>query len=118
MNSLLLFSAEILLSLSLSATVLYAISSALRNALQDLCPSDRQAEFWVAYTRTMLILAPLLLVMVVDGMSSHGDVLGNIRIALVAALAGLLFGMIIVGKKVFIPVSQQIAQPAETGELS
>lgn len=102
-----LFITEILISLGLSTAVLFAISRPLMNALLDLCPTEKQAAFWLSYTRTMLLLAPLLLVLVVDGTQMYENTLDNIKVALMAALAGVLLGMIIVGKRIFIPAVRQ-----------
>lgn len=102
-----LFVTEILISISLSIAVLFVISRPLMNALLDLCPTEKQATFWLSYTRTMLLLAPLLLVLVVDGVQVYDDSLDNIKVALMAALAGILLGMIIVGNRIFTPVSRQ-----------
>lgn len=107
MNTITLFITEILISLGLSAVVLFAISRPLLNALLDLCPTEKQAAFWLSYTRTMLLLAPLLLVLVVDGAQVYDNTLDAIRVALMAALAGILLGMIIVGKRIFGPAARQ-----------
>lgn len=107
MNTLLLFATEITISLGFSAVVLVAMSRPLKNVLQDLCPTKRQADFWLSYTRIMLLLTPLLLVLVVDGLNASGDVLNNVRVTLIATLAGLLLGLMIVGKRIFLPASRQ-----------
>ena len=102
-----LFISEVLISLLLSALSLWVLSKPLINVLNDLCPTQKQAEFWLAYTRLMLSISPLLLVLVVDSFVSNEDVFAHIRISLMSGLAGLLIGMIIVGNRVFVPVSQQ-----------
>lgn len=107
MSTINLFIAEIIISLTLSAATLLVLSGPLINVLSDLCPTKKQAEFWLAYTRMMLSISPLLLVLVVDGFVSSEDTLAHVRVSLMAALAGLLFGMIIVGKRIFAPAAQQ-----------
>ncbi len=107
MNTLLLFTGEIAISLSLSTLVLIAVSRSLKNALQDLCPTKRQADFWLSYTRIMLLLTPLLLVLVVDSLNASVDVLSNVRVTLIATLTGLLLGLMIVGKRIFAPVLRE-----------
>lgn len=106
MNTIALFITEILISLGLSALVLFVISRPLLNALLDLCPTEKQATFWLSYTRTMLLLAPLLLVLIVDGTQVYDNTLDTIRMALMAALTGILLGMIIVGKRIFGPAAR------------
>lgn len=107
METIYLFISEILISLFLSTFSLWVLSKPLINVLNDLCPTKKQAEFWQAYTRLMLLISPLLLVLMVGSFVSSDDVLAHIRISLMAGLAGLLIGMIIVGKKIFVPVSKQ-----------
>lgn len=107
MDTINLFIAEIIISLTLSATTLLVLSKPLNNVLNDLCPTKKQADFWLAYTRMMLSISPLLLVLVVDSFVSSDDVMAHVRIALMAALAGLVIGMIIVGRRIFSPAIQQ-----------
>lgn len=102
-----LFVTEILISIGLSIAVLLVISRPLMHALIDLCSTEKQAAFWLSYTRTMLLLAPLLLVLLVDRIQIHTDTLDSIKVALMAALVGVLLGMIVVGKRIFTPASRQ-----------
>ncbi len=106
MNSLLLFVSEISISLILSLITLMIISRPLVNILEDLCPTQKQATFWLAYTRVMLFISPLLLVLMVSIMSELKNNIDNIKISLLSALAGLLLGMLIIGKKIFEPTQK------------
>ena len=106
MNTLILFSLEILISLSMSFITLWIISKPLIKVLEDLCPSKTQANFWLAYTRIMLLISPLLLVLMVSLNSRHYNNIESIKFSLVSALVGLLLGMLIVGKKIHAPVNQ------------
>jgi uncharacterized protein (DUF697 family) len=47
----------------------------------------------------MLLITPLLLVLMVSLNSRHNNDIDSIKFSLVSALAGLLLGMLIVGKK-------------------
>ena len=114
MDTINLFIAEIIISLTLSATTLLVLSNPLINVLTDLCPTKKQAEFWLAYTRMMLSISPLLLVLIVDGFVSSDDILAHVRVSLMAALGGLVIGMIIVGKRIFAPAAQQ----CDSGNIS
>lgn len=109
MNTLILFSVEIIISISLSLFTLWVLARPLVNILQDLCPTRHQAEFWLAYTRIMLIISPLLLVLMVSLNSKHYANIDSIKLSLVSALIGLLLGMLIVGKKIFEPASKSCA---------
>ncbi len=106
MNSLNLFFTEISISLVLSLLTLLILSKPLINILEDLCPTQKQAAFWLVYTRMMLIISPLLLVLIVSVMAKSQNNIESIKVSLIAALAGLLIGMIIVGKKIFEPAKK------------
>jgi hypothetical protein len=83
MNAIGIFSIEVIISLSMSLFILWVLEKPLINVLKDLCPTKTQADFWLAYTRIMLLITPLLL------------------------------GMLIVGKKIFEPASKQCSINAE-----
>lgn len=103
---------EAVISLIASITIMFLISTPLKAALIDLCPTEKQAIFWLAYTRTMLLISPLLLVLFIN--STHkGDTFSDLRSAFIAALAGLLIGMIVIGKKMYIPVDCQVSHSIE-----
>jgi hypothetical protein len=106
MNTLSLFVSEISISLILSFITLVIVSKPLVNILEDLCPTQKQAAFWLAYTRVMLFISPLLLVLMVSIMSESKNDIDNIKISLLSALAGLLLGMLIIGKKIFEPAQK------------
>jgi len=106
MNATTLLFTEIAISLATSLIVLYLVSGSLKAALLDLCPNQAQAGFWLSYARVMLLIAPLLLVLLIDGVA-EGDTLAELRTAFIAALAGMLLGLINLGKKMYIPVERQ-----------
>ncbi len=112
MNELTLLLTETAISVVSSISIMLLLSKPLKAALLDLCPTEKQANFWLAYTRTMLLISPLLLVLFVNSMHK-GDTFSDLRSAFIAALAGLLVGLIIIGKKMYIPVDQPITQPGE-----
>jgi len=94
---------EIFTSLGLSALVLVFLSRPLLAVLTDLCPTEKQALFWLAWSKAMFFLAPMLLVLLSGSFSDDQNLLINLRRALLAALAGLVIGMSILGKRVFEP---------------
>jgi len=97
---------EAVISIISSITIMLLISQPLKAALIDLCPTDKQANFWLSYTRTMLLISPLLLVLFIN--STHkGNTFSDLRSALIAALAGLLISLIVIGRKMYIPVDRQ-----------
>lgn len=99
MNDTFLLIAESLVSIAASLTVLYVLSGSLVNVLGRICPDEQAAAFWLSYTKVMLIIAPLLFVLTVDMFSQFSDPLDSLRITLMAALSGLLFGLHLIGKR-------------------
>jgi len=104
MTDLTLFFYEIFLSLTLSTIVLLIVATPLRKLLQNLSHSDAQAYFWLAYTRTMLFISPLLMVILV-GALADAEGLAHIKVTLISALGGLLLGLMIIGRKMYAAAS-------------
>ena len=65
MNELTLLLIETVISVITSITIMLLIAPSLKSALLDLCPTEKQANFWLAYTRTMMLISPLLLVLLI-----------------------------------------------------
>lgn len=107
MNALTIFASEITISLMLSGLSLWMLSGPLNNVLDDLCPTRRQAEFWQTYTRLMLSISPLLLVLVVSSFIHGSNIVTHMKASLVAGLLGLLIGLLIVGRRIFMPAARQ-----------
>lgn len=62
MNTLSLFTLEVLLCFGISTAVIVLLKPLLRDVLIDTCGTAKRAEFWVMFTQLMLIIAPLLIV--------------------------------------------------------
>ena len=90
---------EALLSIAVSLTVLYALSRPLVQILRRICPDEDSAAFWVSYTKIMLMIAPLLLVLTVDLLARFSDPISSLRLAAIAALGGMLIGLHSVGSR-------------------
>lgn len=99
MNTYLLLIAEFLLSIAVSFAALYFLSRPLANVLVRICPDEQAAAFWQSYTKVMLVISPLLLVLAVDLFSNLSDPLDSLRLTLIAALGGLLAGLYSIGKR-------------------
>lgn len=108
MNSYLLLLAEFFISVSVSFSVLFVLSASLTRVLQRICPDEQAAAFWLSYTKIILMIAPLLLVLAVDMFSNFNDPMDSLRLALIAALGGLLAALYFVGKRLgqFVTVPQ------------
>lgn len=99
MNAYLLLLVEALTSIAISLAVLYVLSRPLLDILARICPDEQAAAFWLSYTKLMLMIAPLLLVLAVDLFSHFSDPLDSLRLALLATLGGLLLGLHAIGKR-------------------
>jgi hypothetical protein len=100
MNPHLLVLAKLLMTVGISLAVLRVLSRPLVDVLERICPDTQAANFWLSYTRLMLIIAPALLVLTVDLVTRFGDPLDSLRVALMASLAGLLLGLQAIGKRI------------------
>lgn len=98
MNAYLQLLAASLISIAASLAVLHVLSGPLANILDRICPDEQAAAFWASYTKLMLVIAPLLLVLLVDMFARVGNPLDSLRLTLMAALGGLLLGLFSVGR--------------------
>jgi hypothetical protein len=114
MNAYFLLCAEFLMSVAVSLAVLHVLARPLVNVLGRLCPDEQAAVFWLSYTKVMLMIAPLLLVLTVDMFAHFSDPLDSLRLALMAALVGVLIGLLTIGKR----LGKFVATPQSVGERS
>lgn len=99
MNAYVQLFAAALVSVVTSFAVLHVLSTPLMRILGRICPDEHAASFWLSYTKVMLVIAPLLLVLVVDTLTHFTNPLDSLRLALVATLGGLLIGLRSIGKR-------------------
>lgn len=99
MNTYLLLLLELLISIGASLIVLRILASPLIKTLGRICPDEESAGFWLGYTKVMLVIAPLILVLLMDLFSRYSTPLDSLRMALIAALAGLLAGLHLIGSR-------------------
>lgn len=114
MNAYLLLFLESLTSIFISLSVLYVLSRPLMNILARICPDEQAAAFWLSYTKVMLMIAPLLLVLTVDLFTHFSDPLDTLRLTLMAALGGMLIGLHAIGKR----LAQFVTTPQQPGSTS
>lgn len=114
MENYLLLLLESLTSIAVSLTVLYVLSRPLMNVLSRICPDEHAAAFWLSYTKVMLLIAPLLLVLTVDMFANFSDPMDTWRFSLVMALGGILIGLYMVGER----LGQFVTSPQKTGGAS
>ena len=62
MNTLSLFTIEVLLCLGISIAVILLLKPLLRDVLIETCGTTKRAAFWVMFSQLMLIISPLLIV--------------------------------------------------------
>lgn len=99
MNEYLLLLLETVISLAASLTVLRVLTTPLLRTLEHICPDAESASFWLSYTRVMLVMAPLILVLMASAYTQFASPLDNLRMTVLADLAGLLLGMHLLGKR-------------------
>lgn len=109
MNAILLLLAQAGLSVAASALVIWTMANPLKGVIQQLCPSPASTDFWVQYTRVMLTLAPLALVLLVNLWVPEQNAFKALRYALLVIVLGLLWGTYLVGRRLMLAVQQQEA---------
>ncbi len=113
MNAYIQLFAAAFISTAVSFAVLRVLSRPLMNILSRICPDEQAAAFWLSYAKVMLMIAPLLLVLTVDMFAHFRDPLDSVRLALMAALGGLLIGLRSIGKRL-----EQFVKMPESGSTS
>jgi len=103
---------EMVVSLVTSIVILGLIDRSLGSALTDLCPTDRLARFWLTYARIMILTAPMLLVLITARVYG-GTLFENLRAALIASLTGVIIGMIILGRRMSLPIDSKFSKTPE-----
>lgn len=98
-NSMLILTIETLLSLGTSALVIYLLQPVLQALLKELCHGEIHARFWSTFTRLMLLMAPLLVVLLYSHSPSAEeiDIARVIRDSLLHILTGEFIGLLTVG---------------------
>ena len=101
MNELYLFVIEIIISLFVSACVIYIINKSFRNVLIDLCGTEVRAQFWVVYSNLMLVIAPLLTTIIFG--KSHQVLEASFsfyKTAFGSVLFGVFVSLVIIGLQI------------------
>jgi len=114
MENYLLLLLESITSIAVSLTVLHVLSRPLMNVLSRVCPDEQAAAFWLSYTKVMLLIAPLLLVLTVDMVAQFSDPMDSWRFSLMMALGGILIGLYTVGER----LGRFVTTPPKTGGAS
>ena len=97
----------------LGFTVVWRLKSHLKGILADLCGTERRADFWMAFSNVILILAPALLAMPFH--STEGEnVPAVFRLAhqLKWSLVGLVTSVLALGAILSLFISQDAARVA------
>ncbi len=98
-SNILILITEIALSLSISALVIYLLQPVLQALLQEICHGKTRALFWSTFTRLMMLISPLLVVLLYSH-SLSGDLIVIAKIlrdTLLHILFGQFSGLLIVG---------------------
>lgn len=85
---------------SLSLAVFRILSLPLLNILRKLCSNEESAQFWMAYFKTMLLLAPLLLSLITQWIFKSQNPIEHLRIIFISCLTGLIFGLFRLERKI------------------
>lgn len=112
MHDIILFLIEISISLAVSGFVIVSLSLPMQKLLEDICGTETRARFWVAYTKVMLVLAPLLTVFFLGSYGTLTDThnFAFIKITLGFVLSALFISLLFIGAKIMgtIPKATQL----------
>lgn len=99
--------------------ILKLLARPLHGVLCRLCPDETAASFWLAYSHIMLLLAPVLLVLLVNLLAASVAAEARLQLGLIASVGGLMLGLHTVGKRlgqfITVPAPQPAPRP-EAGE--
>ncbi len=109
---------EIATSLGISIAVLLLLRPVLGMFLCELCRGETRAAFWNTFTRLMLLISPLLVVLLFSNSKSLYPVAfaAELRDVLLHSLLGQFIGLAIVGK-ILLNFSRR-AQEAESAQAA
>lgn len=111
METYLLLLSEMLVSVLASLIVLRVLSHPLLQTLARICPDQESAEFWLSYTRVMLVISPLMLLLLASWLFKSSDLFNAVHIALLAIFGGLVIAMQRLGSRlghfIILPVQQE-----------
>lgn len=114
MNAYVLLLGECLASLATSLVVLAVLSRPLVDVLARICPDEQAAAFWLSYSKVMLTIAPLLLVLATGLLSPFTGSMAGLRLTMIATLGGLLIGLQVIGRR----LGRYVAVPPRSGGLA
>ena len=99
-NATLYLLIEITTSLGISIVILLLLRPVLGGFLCELCRGETRAAFWNTFTRLMLLISPLLVVLQFSNSKSVYPVTFamELRDLLLHSLLGQFIGLLIVGK--------------------
>ncbi len=99
MDKVMILTTEITLSLGISVLVIYLLQPVLQALLEDICHGKTRALFWSTFTRLMLLISPLLVVLLFShSLSGNGAAYAEVlRDTLLHILFGQFGGLLIVG---------------------
>jgi len=114
MNTLTWFALEIILCLGLGWAVGAYLNPVLKEVLEHLCGSPLAARFWLTFTRLMLLLFPLMLVLWPDRhIPPQLELLAELlRGTLLRTLIGLILGLGVVAWNIWLFAAKPQNTPA------
>lgn len=98
MNTIFLFFIQILLTLLIAGLVVGYLRPFLKKILVDLCGTDDRAQFWMAFTNTLLIGVPMMIALPYHPEAMLAEELFfDLARKLSGNIAGLLFALVCTG---------------------
>ncbi|MDH5178842.1 MAG: hypothetical protein OEZ39_08835 [Gammaproteobacteria bacterium] len=103
MSMYLTFFTEIALCFTISLITILLLQKPLRDVLIDSCGAAQRADFWLVFTRLMLVVTPLMLVIFFT--KTGTDIAPNslllLKETLFRSLLGIFGGLLIMGRVIW-----------------
>lgn len=97
-----LFLTSLALTLAVVGAALLYLRGITRRVLQELCPTDAGAEFWLRTADVLALAGSLILVLAFGGAAgSTADAVVQLRLTLGLALAGVFIAVVLVSSNVW-----------------
>ena len=99
-DNLIAFTIEIVLSIAISAFVLSVLQPVLKAMLKELCRRDTREAFWSTFTRLMIFIAPLIVVVFFTQNTNQypSPLVDTVRATILHILLGQFIGLLIIGQ--------------------
>ena len=109
-----LFAVEVAFSLLVSLGVIALLGRLLKIVLRDTCGADHRAEFWLLFSKILLLVCPLMLVVAYAPNGAFDDInfLQELQQLIFRILLGVFVALVVVGRMILKTIAPEFNQAA------